>query len=185
MEIKIMDFNFSWLPELFKYDNRKSIEEYYNEVYEIFKRDFITSKPVLFGKNIGLQKEPMVNGKPQTFHHMTTEDICNNKNKQSKLRNIAFDRCERIAWNRAIIDSGYVGLKIFRETRSRNRKNLIIFFEEKDFVIVLREAPTYYVFITSYPIKYKNKKRQLQKSYEKYIKAETASKKADSTLFLH
>ncbi len=92
-----MDFNFSWLPELFKYDNRKSIEEYYNEVYEIFKRDFITSKPVLFGKNIGLQKEPMVNGKPQTFHHMTTEDICNNKNKQSKLRNIAFDRCERIA----------------------------------------------------------------------------------------
>ena len=123
-------------------------------------------------KQIGLQKEPEVDGKPQTFYHMTTEDVTDKKGNTT--RKIAPDRCERIAWNRAIIESGYVGLKIFREKRSKNRKNLVIWFQEKDFVIILREAPTYYVFITSYPIKYEHKKRQLQKSYEEYKKAETA-----------
>lgn len=177
-----MNFNFSWLPELFTQDQHTTFDEYYEEVFKIFKRDFIDSKLSFNDKNIGLQKEPMVNGKPQTFHHMTTEDVIK---KDEKTRVIAKDRCERIAWNRAIIESKYVGLKIFKETRSHNRKNVVIWFVEKDFVIVLREAPTYYVFITSYPIKYKNKKRQLQKSYEKFIKAETASNKADSTLFPH
>lgn len=84
------------------------------------------------------------------------------------------DRCERIAWNRAILESEYVGLKIFKEKRTKNRKNVVIWFEEKDFVIILREAPTYYVFITSYPIKYNHKRKQLQKSYESYKMAETA-----------
>ena len=183
MGTKIMNFKFSWLPKLFEYDELIPFEDYYEQVYEIFKKDFMESRPILNNKNIGLQKEPIVNGKPQTFHHMTTEDITNKDG--SITRSIAKDRCERIAWNRAIIESNYSGLKIFKEKRSNNRKNLVIWFEEKDFVIILREAPTYYVFITSYPIKYKHKKKQLQKSYEKYLKAETALKKADSTLFLH
>ena len=177
-----MNFKFSWLPELFKQNPKLSFEDYYEEVYKLFKKDFIDSRPIFNNKNIGLQKEPMVNGKPQTFHHITTEDIIK---KECKVREISIDRCERIAWNKAIIESDYIGLKIFKETRSHNRKNIVIWFVEKDFVIILRDAETYYVFITSYPIKYENKKRQLQKSYEKYIKAETASNKADSTLFLH
>ncbi len=174
METNVMNFNFSWLPKLFEHDENIPFEDYYEQVFEMFKKDFINSRPIFNGKHIGLQKEPMVNGKPQTFHHMTTEDTKDENGNTS--RDFAKDRCERIAWNRAIIESQYVGLKIFREERSKNRKNLVIWFEEKDFVIILREAPNYYVFITSYPVKYKHKKRQLQKSYEKYLKAETARK---------
>ena len=120
----MVNFNFSWLPKLFEYDEHIPFEDYYEQVYEIFKKDFMESRPILNSKNIGLQKEPIVNGKPQTFHHMTTEDITNKDGTITRC--IARDRCERIAWNRAIIESNYVGLKIFKEKRSNNRKNLVI-----------------------------------------------------------
>lgn len=178
-----MIFNFSWLPKLIIFDNKESFEKYYDKIYDIFKRDFVETRPFFQSKPVGLQIEPKVNGKIQTFHHITTEDI---KDKKGNIiRKIAIDRCERIAWNKAIIESNYFGLKIFPEKRSHNRKNIVIWFEEKDFVIILREAKNYYVFITAYPIKYKHKKEKLQKSYTKHLKAETAQNKADSTLFLH
>lgn len=177
-----MNFKFSWLPELIKYNELEPFEKYYENVYKIFENDFIKHRPILNGKKIGLQKEPTVNGKPQTFHHMTTEDSLDERG--NKIRKIAIERCERMAWNRAILESNYVGLKIFPEKRSKNRKNLVIWFTEKDYVIVLRDASTYYVFITAYPIKYNHKKKQLQKAYERFKKAETALDKAGSTLFL-
>ncbi len=165
-----MKINVSWLPKLLIFDEKTSFEEYYETVFQVFKTDFMDSRPIFRNKPIGLQKEPMVNGKPQTFHHMTTED-----NKDKSARIISKERCERIKWNRPIIESNYVGLKIFKENRKHNRKNVIIWFQEVDYVIVLREAPTYFVFITAYPITKKHKKDLLQKSYEKYKKAETAS----------
>ena len=177
-----MRFNFSWLPDLLKY-NGKNFEEYYENVFAVFKKDFIESRPYFKDKPIGLQKEPMVNNKPQTFYHMTTEEKVGAEKKKNRV--IAIDRCERIKWNRAIIDSNYVGLKIFPEERNRGRKNLVIWFSEMNYVIILRKAPTYFVFITAYPVKYEHKRKALEKSYEKAKKAETASHEADSTLFLH
>lgn len=170
-----MRYIFSWLPELIVYNSKETFEEYYQKIYEVFRKDFIETMPTFQGKNVGLQVEPKVNGKPQTFYHMTTEEALNDK-QDKKERKIALDRCERIAWNKAILESSYVGLKIFPERRSHNRNNIVIWFQERDYVIILRDVKTYFVFITAYPIKYGHKKKRLQKSYDKYIKtkAETA-----------
>jgi hypothetical protein len=114
-----------------------------------------------------LQKEPLVNGREQTFHHITTEG-------EEPNRIISVPRCERIRWNKAIIESNYVGIKIWRAKYPKNQLRTIIWFEEKDYVIILREANNYCIFITAYPIDYNHTKNKLRKSYEKAQKAETA-----------
>ena len=167
-----MIFSVSWLPKLVIYDKKTPFDEYYNAIYEIFKEDFINTKPYFKSKRVGLQKEPRVNGKVQTFHHMTTEEY---KDKNGTITRVpSKERCERIKWNKAIIESNYFALKIFPEKRSHNRNNIVIWFEEIDYVIILRDAKTYYVFITAYPIKYEHKRKQLRKSFETFRKAETA-----------
>jgi hypothetical protein len=162
-----MRFNVSWLPDLVKYDPATLLDKYYDEVYSYFKDDFIHSRPVFQNKAVGLQVEPIVNGKEQTFHHITTEG-------EEPNRTISIPRCERILWNKSIIEANHFAIKIWKARYPKNQLRTIIWFEEKDYVIILREAREYCVFITAYPIDYNHTKRKLRKSYEDSKKAETA-----------
>lgn len=167
-------FSVSWLPKLIKYDTKTSFTLYYEAIYEYFKEDFIYTKPVFQGRTVALQREPRVNGKEQTFHHMTTKDVkIKDSNGTRIVRLPAVERCERIKWNKAILESNFHSLKIFPQKRSHNRHNIVIWFEEIDYLIILRDAKTYYVFITAYPMSTEHKRRALRKSYESYKKAET------------
>jgi hypothetical protein len=172
-------YNVSWLPDLVKYNGKTSFDEYYEAVYTYFKNDFVDSRPIFKGKNVGLQIEPKVNGKEQTFHHITTEG-------DEPNRKISSSRCERIRWNKAIIESDWVGLKIWTTKYPKNQLRTIIWFEQMDYMVVLREAKGYYVFITAYPIDKEHTKRKLTKLYDAYKKAETALLKSGfDTLSTH
>src|SRR5574344_485125 len=115
----MINFNFSWLPELIKYDSKTSWDDYIESIYRHFKREFIDSKPIFKGETLALKKHPGRNGKEATFYHITTEGEDEDAREFDPLR------CERARWPKAIIEDDYVGLKIWENTRY-NKKNIVI-----------------------------------------------------------
>ena len=68
------------MPELMMCDDWAKFDEYDELLYQIFKRDFIDSRPLYEHKEVGIRKHPMVNDKEQTFFHITSKDY--NKNDE-------------------------------------------------------------------------------------------------------
>jgi len=161
-------FNVSWLPSLIKYDSSKNnFNEYIEAIYEYFKQDFIYTKPKFNGQELSLKKYPIRDGKEATFYHITTEG------DDEENRKFDLERCERIRWSKPIIESDYVGLKIWENKRGKD-ENILIWFDNVEYLIILRKRKTYNIFWTAYPVTEDHRKIKLQKEYEKFIKAKTA-----------
>ena len=163
-----MRISVPWLNKiLIRYDKSKTEKEFFNAVYEYFKQDFVDTMPQFNNKNVGLQINPLIDGKEYTFYHVTTEG------EDEKNRTIDIQRCERIRWIRTIIESGFIGLKIWpKRIKSKNR--IIIWFEEVDYVIVLESRKTYYSLITAYLVNQNHTRNKFRKEYKQFQKAKTA-----------
>jgi hypothetical protein len=158
----------SWLPDLVKYDSSKmTLDQYIEALYEYFKQDFIYTKPKFNGEELALKKYPLRDNKEATFYHITT------KGEDEENRIFEIERCERIRWAKSILESDYIGLKIW-ENKRKNKKNILIWFDEMEYIVIIRKMPTYKMFWTAYPVTEPHRKIKLQKEYEKYMKAKTA-----------
>lgn len=63
-----------WLPDLLEYDDMyPNLIVYDNAVYNIFKNDFIDNHPMFLGAKVAIRKDPLVNGKEQTYYHITSK----------------------------------------------------------------------------------------------------------------
>src|SRR5690625_5054274 len=90
----------SWLPPMICLSNHQgNWNNYFQVIYEIFHRDFVTSKPTFRGVRLGLKRHPEYDGKPATFWHMISEGSVEAE-RTPDLR-----RCERIAWPRPVIEN--------------------------------------------------------------------------------
>lgn len=172
MEVKgelflMIRFNVQWLPDLIKYNPETTWDEYIEGIYQYFKEDFIDTKLVYKGETLALKRFPERMGKEATFYHITT------KGDDEEIRLSDLPRCERIRWPKAIIESNYVGLKIW-ENQRKTKKNIVIWFEEKEYLIIIRKNATYKMFWTAYPVTEDHTKRKLQREYENFQKAKTA-----------
>lgn len=147
--------------------------EYLEAVYEIFKEDFVDTKPTFRGKRLGLKKHPIVMNKEYTFYHMTHDgDI--EHDRTPDLR-----RMERISWPRPMIDdSEHQYLRVWRNVRrgrGGTRNRILILHEEERFLVVLDDRGEFILPWTSYLIKGSRQMSKKIKEYEEFIKAETAS----------
>ena len=62
------------LPDLIELsDFGGDFHKYLEAVYECFKHDFISQRPIFRGARLGLKKYPLSQGKEATFWHMTSE----------------------------------------------------------------------------------------------------------------
>ncbi len=157
------------LPDLITLEEYKGdFHAYYEAVYEIFKHDFVDSKPVYRGKKLNLKKHPIVDGKEYTFYHFT-HDGNDEKNRVPNLR-----RMERIGFPRPMIDnSTNPSLKVWRNKR-KNKNRILIFHEEERYLVVLDDRVNYILPWTAYYIEYDNRLKKLLREYEEYKNAETA-----------
>ncbi len=159
-------FNIPSLITLEEYGGNFS--EYFEAVYQIFKRDFVDSKPNFEGTRLGLKKYPLVEGKEYTFYHMTHEGDVKNE-RVPDLR-----RMERIKYPKQMIDnSTNTILKVWRNKR-KGRDRILIFHESESYLVVLADRGNYILPWTTYFIEENNRKRRLIKEYEDYLKAKTA-----------
>lgn len=161
-----------WLPDLLEYDDiYPNLEIYDNAVYNIFKCDFIDSSPTFNGLKVAIRKNPLVNGREQTYYHITSKDYDYSNNRYlDKLR------CERIRWVRQIIEHfdcnkqsclDCNGIKAWSTHHVRNQVRIKILFPEKRYVVILEQRPTYYILVTAYYLEYDHAIRKLLKEFEK------------------
>ncbi len=159
-----------WLPTLVNFKDYGGKWEPYCEVlYEYFKHDFIESRPKFGGRMIQLKRHPLFQGKEATFWHITHEGIIENQ-RTPDLR-----RCERIRWPRPIIERPIIEhncngvIRCWPEKKGKD-ESIVLWIHELDYVVILRVRKGYILLWSAYYISYDNKKRQLLKKYEEYIK---------------
>lgn len=163
------------LPELIELNAfGGSFEKYIEAVYQIFKNDFIDTKPTFQGTRLGLKKYPLVDNKEYTFYHMTHEGNIEND------RTPDFRRMERIGWPRPMIDdSEHSYLKVWRNTRrgkGGTKNRILILHEAEQYLVVLDDRGNYILPWTAYLIKGRRQFQKHLKEYETYKKAEAAKR---------
>ena len=160
------------LPELITCNNWAEFKTYDELLYQIFKRDFIDSKPTFENKEVWIRRHPLVDDKEQTFFHITSKDYKENEDRLPDPR-----RCERIAWVRKFIENNFCiddcticdGIKVWEEDYKSN-KRIYLLLEEERYIVIIERRETYCLLITAYYIDYDHSLRKLLAKYSAYIK---------------
>ncbi|MDR9769511.1 hypothetical protein [Acetomicrobium sp.] len=151
-----------WLPKMHPVGSldRKT----YYELYQIFRNDFILSKPLFCGKKVFIFPE-MEDGKEKIFWHLTTRD-----DKKAKQRLPDLRRSERLPWIKPIIDN-FLAPEILVWDYEEASKDIhtYFFFEKGDFVVILKKCNKRLYLLTAYWIEYNHQKTKLIKKYENKI----------------
>lgn len=151
------------LPELILFNG--DWEKYEERLYEIFKRDFLDSRPY-FKKvlPVGIKKEPKEKGKEATFWHIVS---CG---KEGKMRLHDLRKCERIGWIRPVIESfPDCEIKAWLVRRGREIR-ICLCYGNWDYVVILRKMRSYVLLITAYPAESQQTKNQLQSQHEYFLR---------------
>lgn len=153
-----------WLPDLILLDDFSgSWVRYENEVYAIFYRDFIESKPSFQGAPVRVAKS-LIDGKERTFWHCVQEGDVEEK------RTPDFRRCERIAWILAVIEhAGDPAVKQWSNHRGRSVRWLL-WLEAAEYLVVLEKRQTHWMLLTAYCTSREHTKRKLRREYEARMK---------------
>lgn len=151
-----------WLPELIPLSGDWSA--YVEEVFDVFERDFIKPRARFRGLEVRLRWMPEYQGKPSAFWHLIQEG------KIEEERTPDLRRCERIAWLRAILDhSADPKVKIWENERRGSggvQKQVLLWLEEQDFIVILGIRDGYYLLLTAYPTNFAHTRRKLLLEYE-------------------
>jgi hypothetical protein len=143
--------------------------KYIAVVYEVFKRDFVLSKPNFRGQQLRLKFHPEYEGKAYTFYHMTHEGE-DEQNRTPDLR-----RCERMPWAKPVIENcDKWQLKVWPQKRGSHNR-LCIWLErelEPDYFIILDVRKNYLLPWTAFVAEYEHEKKKKRKEYEEYMKTQ-------------
>ncbi|MDP2302556.1 MAG: hypothetical protein Q8N03_09045 [Ignavibacteria bacterium] len=160
------------LPNLIILESFNGVfQAYFEAVYEIFKRDFVDSKPVFNKKQLRLKTHPLIDGKEYTFYHFTHSGDIENERLPD------FRRMERIGWAKPVIEEyNNWGLKIWPQIRNgKDRLCIWLEFEnDLDYIVILDVRTNYILPWTAFVLEYEHEKRKKQKEYEAYLKTRTA-----------
>jgi len=146
----------NWLPEALQYgDFNGEWERFLVKVYELFERDFKKSRPSYRG--LPLEYDSRIeDGKEAVFWHLTSQYDAKTGNRQLDLR-----RCERIPWPRPIIEhSQDKQLSVWKNRRGIEIR-ILLWFEEMDYLVVLKESPNTVILLTAYCTDREHTRRKL------------------------
>ncbi len=164
--------NNCWLPCLEEFNDYGDWGRYEAVLYEIFKNDFIATKPCFENKPVNIRKHPMEGNKEQAFFHVTSQDYFKDCERVPDMR-----RCERIRWIRSFIEKYKCdptkciecqGVKVWEEEKqpkwNGNRVHLLL--EEERFMVVLERRGTFFLLVTAF---YLERDHTLRKKIQQYI----------------
>lgn len=156
-------------PELIEFnDYGGNFQAYFDAVYKVFRDSFITSQPLYNDLRVSAQKHPLVDGIHRTFYHITHEGA-DESNRQPDFR-----RMERIRFPKFIINNNlHSDILIWKNKRGRNTR-ILMYNEAENYLVVLTERKSYYLFWTAYIVEREHRQRKLLKEYKAYINTKTA-----------
>jgi hypothetical protein len=148
------------------YDNH--FGTYFHAVYEVFRADFVMTKPVFRGVRLALKRHPIVDGVEYTFYHFTHTG----NDEQNRLPDMR--RMERMPFPKPIIeDCDVCGLKVWRNKR-KGADRICILCEDERYLVVLDDRGDYILPWTAYYLQYDHELRKKLKEYDEFKKAEAA-----------
>lgn len=154
------------LEELFDYlDVDEPNSSQLNRLYQLYLDDVCNI--VFNGEKLKVNKNktrhPICKGKQLTFEHLITR-----KSEYSGKRYFDRERANRIHWIKPIIEN-YKDIRIKYFTEHNNKKELQHFFyyEDKDFIIIIRELSNGLMIVTAYYVD-EGRKRGFMKKYYTY-----------------
>lgn len=161
-----------WLPKLECLgDYQNSWDIYQDALYDIFKQDFIDSRPIFKGKQVNIRRHPIEYGKEEAFFHTTCQNYSKNGERVPDFR-----RCERVRWVRAFIENyqcnpslcdSCEGIKVWQEPH-QNKMRVHILLEEEKYMVVVELRKTYCLLITAFYFDHDHALEKKLKHYEKY-----------------
>jgi hypothetical protein len=151
-----------WLPSLiYLHEFGGDWDSFINAVYQVFRRDFITTKPSFRGIKVEIKKDPSEKGKEFTFWHIVQVG----EDEASRIPDIR--RCERVPWIRPIIDhEDDPMIKVWPQKRN-GQTRIALWFEEKEYMVILACGKGYVLLLTTFMVTRPNQKRRRQREYEK------------------
>lgn len=168
-----------WLPKIMECRDFSKWNEYLDNLYEIFKKDFIENSPMFESKKVNFKKAPMDGKYEHTFIHLTHKDVYHNSNNPND-RIPDPRRAERIGWNRAIIDNYKCKEKcnncdkvLYFEEYYKKNVRVYLLFKDVKFLVILEKRENYNLLITGYYVEYEHTMRKYIKKYEQYKKQKT------------
>ena len=168
-----MSSNSNWLPELITFNGNWS--EYEDKLYAIFSQHFLNSNPYFMGKKVIPRRNPMYNGKYESYFHITCGHTKETDERSPDLR-----RCERIEWPRAFIENSNCICKqncsdfIIWKKRYKNKYRYSLLLKSEKYIVILEERANYFNLISAYPLTYSHAMHDQLEYYERAKKAENA-----------
>jgi len=144
--------------------------EYLDILYVEYLSEFINNSTYHRELKVKTFTQLEYNMKQATFNHLTT--------KGSKNRLYNEKRCQKYKWIKPMIEGNCGACMSFRYFPdldwNKKWKRFIIWCDKYDFVIILEKRDNCYMLITAYCVIYDDKRIQLERKYQKYIKTKSA-----------
>ena len=136
-------------------------------LYEVFKADFVFSKPVL-PKRVALKKHPLSEEKEATFWHLVTEG------KTEADRTPSLRRSECLPWIRPLIENyNAENVRCWEkqhQTRKGPEKRILIALEDFSYIVVLVDRGEYVLPWTAYCVEYESQRNKLKNEFDEFKK---------------
>lgn len=168
-----------WLPNYILFQDSNHLWSLYIEkLYQVFLEDFIENTPYFHKKPIKIRINPKENHYEHAFIHLTGKSTHHSFHPND--RTFDLKRCERLRWNRAIIDHYKCHFSCFHcqkilyyEHYYKNHIRINLFFSDVRFKVILEQRKDYFLLITGYYIDFDSTMLKEQKRFIKYQEQKT------------
>lgn len=152
-----------WLPDIFPVS--PWTESTYDELYQLFHRDFIESQPVYLGYTVWFFPEKE-NDKEKLFWHLTSRDDTENGERLPDLR-----RCERLPWARPMLENPQdPEILAWDHSEGDGSVRTYVWLINYRFVVIMKKYPDEKRrMVTSFYVDYPHTRRNLMKKYNRRL----------------
>ncbi len=167
-----MGDGYDWLPDLIVFSGKGfEIGEYFDFLYDYFKKDFIDEEPILKAKRVKIRSMPPSEGKEGMFWYLTHDHPHGYTRDERWIPNLR--RCERIRWIRALIEALEYGAEevVYWYKQFGREQRLHIALEDFSYFVVLTERESYFVLWTAFPADRRTTVDRKRREYGEYWKS--------------
>jgi hypothetical protein len=157
----------NWLPPLLTLQGCGGWTGLLEAAHQRYLEDFFYTLPRFIGRAIKLRRTPVTDSKEAAFWHLIQEG------ESEDDRTPSMERCERIAWVRALIEAAGDATRVrlwssMRQTGRGPKLHWVIALPDFSYMVVLRDDGETLLLLTAYPVERERRRLKLKREYEEW-----------------
>jgi hypothetical protein len=136
------------LPDLFPLDDFINDQRAcVRRLYMFFEENIVNADLQFLDCPLRFQRRPEINGVHHNFYHLIS------KESALSIREINFNRCQRIPWIPYVIKNhnNCSMIKCWENIRY-SKQHIVLWLHEYNYLVILAKRPGYFLLKTAYPI---------------------------------